>query len=65
MKTVRRKIQLIDQSKSDLQESVEFAIESDISELFGNYCEAVRINYALAGYDIDKLRVKRKVTFAE
>ena len=53
-----------DQTKMIAQE-VELALKLTIPERMRNYYLCIKANYAIMGLDVDQMKVKRKICYAE
>ena len=53
-----------DQVKKIAQE-VEYALKLSVPERMRNYYLCIKANYAIMGMDVDQMKVKRKIYYAE
>lgn len=63
---VRRTINYADKNQTKMiAREVEFALKLSIPERMRNYYLCIKANYAVMGLDVDKMKVKRKIYYAE
>lgn len=61
---IKREIHYIS-DEENLQQKVDYAMTLNMEDRMKIYYKLIKINYAMAGYDIDKLRVKRKIYYID
>jgi len=61
---ITRKISYVTKDENFKQQA-SYALTLTIEERMKLYCQLIKANYAMAGYDVNKLRVKRIIYYAE
>jgi len=63
---VRRKIYYADKDQAKkITQEVELALKLSIPERMRNFYLCIKANYAIMGMDVDQMKVKRKIYYAE
>ena len=63
---VRRTINYADKDQAKMiAREVELALKLTIPERMRNYYLCIKANYAVMGLDVEKMKVKRKIYYAE
>ena len=64
MPLVKRKISYIS-GEENLKQKVDYAMTLTMEDRMKIYYQLIKMGYIMAGYDVDKLRVKRKIYYID